>query len=118
MRNAMIETIQQYSENSTGSALPNIKDCEDNKNSAKCKMEQHLSAIRKLGLPIGWDDSTNELLYPVSSRGWMVKSFGWLITALAVSLGAPFWFDVLNKFMIVRSTVKPKAKSPEEPPVS
>jgi len=39
---------------------------------------------------------------------------GWLLTALAISLGAPFWFDLLNKFIVVRSTVKPKEKSPEE----
>ena len=39
---------------------------------------------------------------------------GWLLTALAVSLGAPFWFDLLNKFMIIRSTVKPTQKSPSE----
>jgi len=40
---------------------------------------------------------------------------GWLITALAVMLGAPFWFDVLNKFMTIRATVKPTQKSPDEP---
>ena len=28
---------------------------------------------------------------------------GWLLTAIAVSLGAPFWFDTLNKFMNIRS---------------
>jgi hypothetical protein len=39
---------------------------------------------------------------------------GWLLTAIAVSFGAPFWFDVLNKFMVVRSTVKPKEKSEPE----
>lgn len=39
---------------------------------------------------------------------------GWLVTALAVSLGAPFWFDLLNKFMVVRSTVKPAEKSGQE----
>lgn len=39
---------------------------------------------------------------------------GWLITALAVMLGAPFWFDVLNRIMVIRSTVKPHEKSPEE----
>ena len=39
---------------------------------------------------------------------------GWLLTALAVSMGAPFWFDLLNKFIVIRSTVKPKEKSPEE----
>lgn len=39
---------------------------------------------------------------------------GWLATALAVMLGAPFWFDVLNKFMVIRSTVKPYEKSGSE----
>jgi len=42
-------------------------------------------------------------------------AIGWLITTLALSLGAPFWFDTLNKFMVVRSTVKPKEKSSVEP---
>ena len=27
---------------------------------------------------------------------------GWLITALAISLGAPFWFDMLNKIIRLR----------------
>ena len=40
--------------------------------------------------------------------------FGWLLTALAAMLGAPFWFDVLNKVMVIRSTVKPHEKSQEE----
>jgi hypothetical protein len=40
---------------------------------------------------------------------------GWLITAFVVSLGAPFWFDLLNKIMVVRSTVKPQEKSMDEP---
>jgi hypothetical protein len=39
---------------------------------------------------------------------------GWILTALAVSLGAPFWFDLLNKLMVIRSTVKPYEKSPAE----
>lgn len=43
-----------------------------------------------------------------------VHFIGWAITALAVSLGAPFWFDILNKFMVVRSTIKPREKSKEE----
>lgn len=38
------------------------------------------------------------------------KLFGLLITTLAVSLGAPFWFDVLNKVVAVRAA----GKSPEE----
>jgi hypothetical protein len=32
-----------------------------------------------------------------------------------VTFGAPFWFDLLNRFMVVRSTVKPDEKSGKEP---
>jgi hypothetical protein len=39
---------------------------------------------------------------------------GWFVTAFAIMLGAPFWFDVLNKFMVVRSTIKPSEKSGNE----
>ncbi|WP_207426607.1 hypothetical protein [Pedobacter sp. SYSU D00535] len=31
---------------------------------------------------------------------------GFLLTALAISLGAPFWFDLLNKLMKLRTSVK------------
>jgi hypothetical protein len=47
-----------------------------------------------------------ELLY----SHWL----GWALTAFAVSLGAPFWFDMLNKLIVVRSTVKPHEKSKEQ----
>jgi hypothetical protein len=33
---------------------------------------------------------------------WLTMIIGWLITALAISLGAPFWFDLLSKLMKVR----------------
>jgi hypothetical protein len=69
-----------------------------------------------IGLPIGWD-TENPRTWPGSDRGrWLMKVVGLLITALAITLGAPFWFDVLNKFMVVRSTVKPEEKSPPDKP--
>ena len=34
------------------------------------------------------------------------RTIGWFITALAISLGAPFWFDLLNKLMQLRGAVK------------
>ncbi|PTB96188.1 hypothetical protein C9994_08405 [Marivirga lumbricoides] len=33
---------------------------------------------------------------------------GYLITAFAISLGGPFWFDVLNKLIKLRTSIKPK----------
>lgn len=52
--------------------------------------------------------------YYLSPYGAILMVLGWLITAFAITLGAPFWFDVLNKFMVVRSTVKPSEKSGDE----
>jgi hypothetical protein len=33
---------------------------------------------------------------------WAFNLCGWLLTAIAVSLGAPFWFDLINKFINIR----------------
>jgi hypothetical protein len=38
-------------------------------------------------------------------------SLGWLITLLAISLGSPFWFDTLNRFMNIRGA----GRAPHEP---
>ena len=49
------------------------------------------------------------------ATGALLKAvIGWFVTAFAIMLGAPFWFDVLNRFMVVRSTVKPSEKSQSE----
>lgn len=61
------------------------------------------------GLPLGWR------ALPNGGQDWTMKLFGLIITAFALSLGAPFWFDLLNRFMVVRSTVKPDEKSQDEP---
>ena len=36
---------------------------------------------------------------------------GWILTILALSLGAPFWFDTLNRFMNLRNA----GRAPDEP---
>jgi hypothetical protein len=70
--------------------------------------KKSLSDINNVGIPLGWhrgDWSANHAPNLL---------LGWLLTAIAVSLGAPFWFDTLNKIMVVRSTVKPREKSQDE----
>ena len=66
------------------------------------------SNMTDLGIPLGWPR------WYSGSKEWSEAVLGWLITAIAVSLGAPFWFDILNKIMVIRSTVKPAEKSHEE----
>jgi len=87
-----------------------------------------------VGLPIGWSDAGVAALqqnfpYRPALLDWswnlsatvsalfalIVIALGYLIPAFAATLGPPFWFDVLNRIMVIRSTVKPKEKSPDEP---
>ncbi len=51
-------------------------------------------------LGLGWQP--NDLF--VSPKAWLLRVLGWFITALAISLGAPFWFDVLKKIITIQST--------------
>ena len=75
-----------------------------------------------LMLPIGWSTGiplrggglSGAASIDMKTVDWWATIGGWLITAFAATLGAPFWFDVLNKIMVIRSTVKPHEKSPEE----
>jgi hypothetical protein len=107
------------------------------------KISEIRSEIDRLGLPIGWVSAPAitdrryegvkeaELAerykqdfeaYKVDARrlpqgfnDWFLKVLGIFLTALAVSQGAPFWFDLLNRFITIRSTVKPREKSMERP---
>lgn len=64
-----------------------------------------LAALDQLRLPIGWDASERAYLYDKAPRWGHVMSaiFGWFVTALAASLGAPFWFDILQRFVNLRN---------------
>jgi hypothetical protein len=72
----------------------------------KTEIDKLNSQLQALELPLGWPSTIQEPL--------LLRLLGWLFTAAALSLGAPFWFDLLNKFMVVRSTVKPSEKSEVE----
>jgi hypothetical protein len=73
--------------------------------------------LESMSLPIGWEAGWGAPRPGVDGGVWnnvFAPFLGWFLTAFAASLGAPFWFDVLNKVMVIRSTVKPHEKSPEE----
>ncbi len=78
-----------------------------------------LQSFAALGIPLG---------HPTPPRGagvWARTSFyvgsvwsgitGLLITALAVSLGAPFWFDMLNKVVNIRAAGRAPEEKPKNP---
>ena len=64
-----------------------------------------------LGQMMGWQGSLTDN----TARDWFERILGWLITILALCLGAPFWFDVLNKFINIRSAGKSPGEAAKRP---
>jgi hypothetical protein len=100
-----------------------------NSKAVQDQIEEDMKSLNGLGLPIGWEiERVVEIKTAEKGPGgdWWQRtikstqgaaiavaevleehSLGWILTALAISMGAPFWFDLLNKVVAVRSTVKP-----------
>ena len=82
--------------------------------------QQAKAALDSSSLPIGWSKgwgAPTPLRDRAGADPWFdfaAPLLGILFTAIAATFGAPFWFDLLNKMMVVRSTVKPHEKSGEE----
>ncbi|MDV6348020.1 hypothetical protein R2083_10895 [Nitrosomonas sp. Is35] len=76
-----------------------------------------IKKIEELHLPIGWTvkDGEEKKWVWVSEKfeamDWLVKIMGILITTFAGSLGAPFWFQLLNKIVDLRAAGKQPGKS-------
>lgn len=81
-----------------------VRNCPD----PNCIAREVDNDLTKLSLPIGWylplEVNSNPIIMFWDA---IVKAIGWLLTGLAISMGASFWFDVLNKFINVRYTGKP-----------
>ena len=77
-------------------------------------VEDLAASLEESGLPLWYPEgcSLSELSHcwkwgdADRPAGWMfvVKLFGWLLTAFAVSFGAPFWFDALSKLGSLRTS--------------
>ena len=74
------------------------------------------SETRLLSSLRGWADDRSRLTADLVVKGdslgvrsmWLAGAAvthlpGWIITVLAIGLGAPFWFDLLNRFMNLRN---------------
>jgi hypothetical protein len=83
IRAGLVSAVQGSAASSTHADLPTLQ-----------KVFEQIQPV------IGW--STSSL--PTNWSSWILKIVGLLATTFAVSLGAPFWFDLLNKFVSFRSS--------------
>ncbi|HPH37906.1 MAG TPA: hypothetical protein PL108_09610 [Sediminibacterium sp.] len=66
-----------------------------------------LKKIDNKELPIGWSKKT----WDEFGENLLITLLGWFLAAVAISMGAPFWFDLLIKLVnIRRAGIKPKDK--------
>jgi hypothetical protein len=79
------------------------------------ELDRYINSLDETDLPLWWKSS--------DFKGWrkeFARTFpdawdGWLITVIAISLGAPFWFDVLMKVANLRANgPKPRRDTPAE----
>ena len=123
LRSAVVEEAKVRAQKPRPTISVEYKDEDDPTNPTITKNEgNQLSQTEQdlLGQTLGWRDN---VFYDAngnrwSSRVWLERLIGWLLTLLAVSLGAPFWFDILNKIVNVRFAGKSPvegSKGPEKP---
>ncbi len=60
--------------------------------------------VQQLQLPLGWTTARDDPRWPGDSFWeWIAKLVGLSLTVGALTLGAPFWFDLLNKVSNLRN---------------
>lgn len=70
-----------------------------------------IDSLNNSVLPLGWKSPADVKETLELKTKLIVKIFGWLLTALAVFMGAPTWFQILSKLVNLRGTGSKPEKS-------
>jgi hypothetical protein len=98
-------------QNNQAIANPNSQGEPDNNATLDVIREQADKALDNVALPIGWSDvnlkqqiawiPNQNQSFPFLKILTMIP--GWIFSGIAIAMGAPFWFDLLGKFVNVRN---------------
>ncbi|AFY48057.1 hypothetical protein Nos7524_2212 [Nostoc sp. PCC 7524] len=89
----------------------------------KILREQTNTILEEQTLPLGWNKlnlaqqlgQTQDNQNPVLFNHYLTMVFGWLISGVAISMGAPFWFELIGRVINVRNSGKrPKSSVKHE----
>jgi hypothetical protein len=101
LRESVVAAAEAFQKTNVAPSAPSAPDPDKVHALATSVVKQSNDLIGQ-GLPLGWSEADDPQTWPLDKK--VVKLLGWLITALAVSLGAGFWFDVLSKALQLRGS--------------
>jgi hypothetical protein len=107
LRAGIAQGASELVQTSTATAASNAKF--DDIKTALANLNEYQSELR--GFPIGWTAASLPSTLGSAPVWLIVKLVGLIVTGLAISLGAPFWFDLLQTFVQVRATGEKPAPS-------
>lgn len=102
-------------------------DCKDDDVSEFCKIARAFGQMQSTGIPMGWsgpfptphvNTASGDSKAYLFALNLFAMVMGWLVTAVAVTLGAPFWFDTLSKLIKLRGSgakAETEAQKPSAP---
>jgi hypothetical protein len=79
----------------------NLPDYKTVRNDVENKLSLLPLGYNRGGVAQYWSQAKNKPLRELL-LDWAFNLCGWLLAAVAISLGAPFWFDLINKFINIR----------------
>ncbi|MEJ7811466.1 MAG: hypothetical protein WKG32_13725 [Gemmatimonadaceae bacterium] len=80
------------------------------------RVKESIAQVQGLGIPLGWHLGGMPDWGPGEWGARLAgKTVGILVTMFAVSLGAPFWFDMLNKVITIRAAGRSPDEAPKKP---
>lgn len=126
LRESLVTQATAYAEQSATNVSPDSSDAVAEALAAQKRLKSTMDQLYGLGIPLGWqkgecdawfgfwpcNDTTaakafrekeSAIRVPDEPRPVM-KLAGLLVTTLALTLGAPFWFDMLGKIIAIRSS--------------
>jgi hypothetical protein len=91
-------------------APPEVQPCQyeaiSGKGQAKpdCIAQWNAIAGQLRPFPLGWEADEIHIGWPIDWRAVLAKLVSFLVVGLSATLGAPFWFDLLQRFVRLRAT--------------
>jgi hypothetical protein len=117
------ETIALSAENIAVNARPDLTNQPQKapRKLDKDTIDQINLAADAIALPIGWGDSVTMLqqkknirwLFGIQITAPIITFFGWIVSAIAISMGASFWYNLLGKIVDIKNVGKKPPSSTE-----